>query len=118
MRLSLHRTTLQLFIFLSCSMGRYYRRLLYTVNATDPVLSWQLPMIRQIIADETWLEGERRGCWVSSSDPVVKENVCRIILRIGAQLRAAAERSAFREATIATSGNTPFVIAAIDQRAA
>ncbi len=49
----------------------------------------QLPLIQQIIADETWLEGERRGCPVSSDDPVVRENVCLIVLRIGAAMREA-----------------------------
>jgi hypothetical protein len=47
-------------------------------------------MIQKIIRDETWLEGERRGCPVSSADSVVRENVCRIILRVGQQLRDAA----------------------------
>lgn len=47
----------------------------------------ELPVIDKIIRDETWLEGERRGCWVSPHDPVVRENVCRVILRIGAELR-------------------------------
>lgn len=44
-------------------------------------------MIQKIIADETWLEGERRGCAVAPSDRVVRENVCRVILEIGQQLR-------------------------------
>ncbi len=47
----------------------------------------QLEMIRKIIADETWLEGERRGCAVLPHDPVVRENVCRVILRIGEEMR-------------------------------
>jgi hypothetical protein len=55
----------------------------------DPVIFRQLPVIQQVIADETWLEGERRGCWVSPDDPVVRENVCLVILRIGASLREA-----------------------------
>lgn len=53
----------------------------------DPIVLGQLPVIRKIIDDETWLEGERRGCCVSPDDPVVRENVCAIILRIGQQLR-------------------------------
>ncbi len=53
----------------------------------DPIVVRQLPVIRQIIADETWLEGERRGGPVSSHDPVVREKVCAIVLRIGQQLR-------------------------------
>jgi hypothetical protein len=53
----------------------------------DPVLLQEIPAIKKIIADETWLEGERRGCPVSPSDGVVRENVCQVILRVGQQLR-------------------------------
>lgn len=62
------------------------------MKTPDPVVLAQLPIIRQIIADETWLEGERRGRWVSSDDPAVIENVCRVILRIGRQLREQLQR--------------------------
>lgn len=55
--------------------------------AFDPVLFRQLPVIQKIIADETWLESERRGCSVTPDDPVVKEHVCDIVMRIGASLR-------------------------------
>ncbi len=55
----------------------------------DPVIFRELPVIQKITADETWLEGERRGCWVSPEDPVVRENICQVILRIGAALREA-----------------------------
>lgn len=54
----------------------------------DPVVSRQLPHIARIIQDETWLEAERRGCPVSSDDPAVREKVCSVVLRIGADLRA------------------------------
>gem|GEM_PF-6049487 len=30
--------------------------------AVDPIVFRELPLIRKIILDETWLEGERRGC--------------------------------------------------------
>lgn len=53
----------------------------------DPIMFRQLPVIQKIIADETWLEAERRGFPVEPDDPVVRENVCAIILRIGATLR-------------------------------
>jgi len=53
----------------------------------DPIVFLQLPVIDQIIRDETWLEGERRHGAVSPDDPVVRENVCLVILRIGQQLR-------------------------------
>ena len=55
--------------------------------AFDSVLLRQLPLIRKIIADETWLEAERRGCAVTADDPVVRENVCRIVLEVGAAMR-------------------------------
>jgi hypothetical protein len=53
----------------------------------DPVTFRQLPVIRKVIEDEVWYEGERRGCYVSSDDPVVRENVCAVVLRIGRDLR-------------------------------
>lgn len=56
-------------------------------RARDKVLLRQLPIIAKIIRDETWLEGERRGCAIGEDDPVVRENVCRVVLRVGAELR-------------------------------
>ncbi len=53
----------------------------------DPVIRHQLPSIAQIIRDETWLEAERRGHTVPSDDPVVRANVCAVILRTGARMR-------------------------------
>ena len=53
----------------------------------DPVVARELPVIQKVINDETWLEGERRGCPVSPDDPAVRESVCAVILRIGQQLR-------------------------------
>jgi hypothetical protein len=55
--------------------------------SADPVLLREIPVIQKIIQDETWLEGERRGCPVAPTDRVVRENVCRVILQIGQQLR-------------------------------
>lgn len=51
------------------------------------VMSRQSKMIQQIIEDETWLEGERRGQPVDSYDPAVLANVCRIVLEIGQEMR-------------------------------
>lgn len=59
----------------------------------DPVLLREMPTIQKIIADETWLEGERRGCPVAPTDPLVRENVCRVILQIGQQLRESVTRA-------------------------
>ena len=55
--------------------------------ASDVIILRELPVIQKIIHDETWLEAERRGYFVSSKDQVVRENVCRVVLRVGAQLR-------------------------------
>jgi hypothetical protein len=60
----------------------------------DPIVSCELPLIQKIIEDETWYEGERRNCWVSPDDPVVRENVCQVILRIGRELRESVAASA------------------------
>jgi hypothetical protein len=57
------------------------------IEFSDPILPRELPVIQKIIEDETWLEGERRGCLVSPHDPVVCDNVCQVVLRIGSQLR-------------------------------
>jgi hypothetical protein len=57
------------------------------MKSSDPILFRELPIIRKIIDDETWLESERRGCRVSSDDRVVREKVCEIVLRIGQELR-------------------------------
>ena len=54
----------------------------------DPTLRLQLPLVARIICDETWLEAERRGHTVPPDDPVVRANVCAVILRTGAEMRA------------------------------
>lgn len=74
------------------------------MNAQDPLLFRQLRVIQKIIEDETWLEGERRGCPVSPDDRVVRENVCRVVLRIGGQMRETALAAIIEE-----SGNAPTV---------
>ena len=63
------------------------RRVEPFMTTPDPIVSRELPVIHRIIQDETWLEGERRGCHVSADDPVVREKVCEVILRVGQQLR-------------------------------
>jgi hypothetical protein len=60
---------------------------LCAVTQLDPIVSCELPVIQRIIQDETWLEGERRGCFVLSEDPLVQEHVCQVIFRIGRELR-------------------------------
>lgn len=63
------------------------------MSALDPLIFRQFPLIQKIIADETWLEGERRGCWVSPDDTIVREHVCQVILRVGAEMRASIEQA-------------------------
>ncbi len=57
------------------------------MSQLDPVTIREIPVVRKIIQDETWFEGERRGCHVTSDDPVVREKVCEVVLRIGRELR-------------------------------
>ena len=68
----------------------------------DPILRYQLPRIAQICRDETWLEAERRGQTVPSDDPVVRANVCAVILRIGARMRTDAIQQIAAEVTSCT----------------
>jgi hypothetical protein len=63
------------------------------MTALDPIIFRELPVIRQIILNETWLEAERRGYCVSPDDRVVRENVCQVVLRIGEQLRRTTQRA-------------------------
>ncbi len=63
------------------------------MTSLAPLISGELPVIRKIIQEETWLEGERRRCLVNPDDAVVRENVCRVILRVGRQLREDTERA-------------------------
>ena len=49
------------------------------------------PWISEIVRNETWLCGERRGHTVNAKDPEVQSRVCQIILEIGANLRKRAE---------------------------
>ena len=69
------------------------------VPRRDLVIDRQLPVIKKIIQDETWLEGERRGGPVPPDDRVVRARVCEIVLRIGQQLR-----DSFNAAIAAESG--------------
>ena len=56
--------------------------------STAEINQRQLEVIRVIVADETWLEGERRGRPVHHRDPVVQVRVAEILLNgKGAELR-------------------------------
>lgn len=48
----------------------------------------ELPEVAQIVRDECWFEGERRGQAVEPSDPIVQARVASIILNgAGAEIR-------------------------------
>jgi hypothetical protein len=66
----------------------------------DPIVARELPIIKKIVEDEVWYEGERRGCTVSPNDPIVHENVCRVILQIGASLREMLTQRLAQEQTV------------------
>ncbi|MEY2879726.1 MAG: hypothetical protein RLZZ15_2106 [Verrucomicrobiota bacterium] len=57
------------------------------MHPRDPMVVRQIPMILEIIHNETWYEGERRGCPVSKDDPVVRAKVAEVVLREGARMR-------------------------------
>ena len=67
------------------------------MQSHDPIAHRQLSLIYKIIRDETWLEGERRGCYVSPKDRVVREKVCEVVLRIGQQMRDTLTQVHWRE---------------------
>ena len=71
------------------------------VTSCDSILQKELPAIAKIIRDETWLESERRGFSVFSHDSVVVDNVCLVVLRIGAELR---QSLSTRRSWISTNG--------------
>ena len=61
------------------------------MNATE-IIQREIEAIRKMIADETWLEGERRHCPVQDRDPIVQERVADILLSgVGAELRKTLE---------------------------
>jgi len=51
------------------------------------VMIRQLPEVEKIVNNETWYEGERRGHFVPSDDPVVQEKVVEVLLKIGGRMR-------------------------------
>lgn len=73
----------------------------------DPVLLRQIPAIQKIVADETWLEGERRGCFVPPTDRVVRERVCEVVLRVGQQIRESVAREVALSTTTAGPSSEP-----------
>jgi hypothetical protein len=56
-------------------------------NEAD-VIRAEIPAVADIVRNECWFEGERRGCAVDPNDRVVQEHVAEILLSgAGAHLR-------------------------------
>ncbi|MSU50251.1 MAG: hypothetical protein EXS37_14390 [Opitutus sp.] len=66
----------------------------------DPVITFQLALIKGVTDDEKWLESERQGHDVGVHDPVVQDKVAGVVLCFGEDWRKmgiaqlAAERQA------------------------
>lgn len=60
-------------------------------HSVHRVVLRELAVIQKIIADEAWLEAERRGVPVSPHDPTVRANVCRVILGLPQTVRKIVE---------------------------
>jgi hypothetical protein len=59
------------------------------MNPESELIQAEIPHVQQIVQDECWLEGERRGMAVDPCEEVIQERVAEIILSgIGEQLRA------------------------------
>ena len=59
------------------------------MNTESEVIREELPEVEQIVRDECWLEGERRGSPVHPHDPAVRLKVADIILAgAGAEIRS------------------------------
>jgi hypothetical protein len=50
------------------------------MNTESKVIREELPEVAQIVRDECWLEGERRGSPVHPRDPAIRVRVADIIL--------------------------------------
>ena len=60
------------------------------------IILHQRVFVERILRDETWYEGERRGCFVPENDPVVQHRLGEIILEVGESLRNDAVESLAR----------------------
>jgi hypothetical protein len=74
-----------------CPVGK----LLFIPNSE--LITRQMPKLAQILSNECWYEGQRRGHAVSPTDPNVNRNTADVILRIGGEMRKQAEIEAFSD---------------------
>ena len=56
------------------------------------IIRCQVGAVEEIVRNETWYEGERRGGFVSHDDPVVQVRVSEILLDIGGEMRSVVVR--------------------------
>ena len=53
----------------------------------ETLLKYEIGIVRKIVRDEVWLEGERRKCPVSEEDMTVQLKVTQIVLAHGEEIR-------------------------------
>ena len=51
------------------------------------IIEEQIPIIKRMIEDECWYEGERRNSPVKPDDPAIKKRVAELVMAHGAQMR-------------------------------
>jgi len=51
------------------------------------IIQEQIPIIRKMIQDECWYEGQRRHSPVDPDDPQIRQRVGEIIMQCGAKMR-------------------------------
>ena len=59
--------------------------------------SRELPILARVVANETWLEGERQGREVDPHDPEVIARVAAVVAEHGAEWREKANREEPRQ---------------------
>lgn len=58
----------------------------FSMISTKTLIELELKKIKKIVADETWLEGERRHCPVSPDDAEVQKHVNQVVLQYADQI--------------------------------
>lgn len=54
------------------------------------IIELEIPVIRKMIEDECWYEGERRKAPVAPNDPVIRKRIAELIMAHGETMRAEA----------------------------
>ncbi|MES2571202.1 MAG: hypothetical protein V4710_14245, partial [Verrucomicrobiota bacterium] len=72
-----------------CGQLRTINSVMAQMDNASEIIRAEIPDVREIVLNECWLEGERRGCAVDAHDGFIQQRVADIILaRAGAYLRS------------------------------